>query len=371
MREPVKRLELYEAIKRDIANRIYLPGEFLPNELELAAKYGYARNTVRPALSMLEDEKILELMKGKGRRICQPEVEKPQVPLTFLLPCADFLSETIQIPQSLHTRQILQGVSQVAFEHNCRVQTVPVSSTNDQHNIDWGQLDFIDSTSKVIVTTHWYCNLLPLLKVRGCKVVHIENQTYHTKLYANYLKNWRVLTIDRISAMERAVKFLADRGCERIALVRFGLSEKDHPVLSGYKSGLKKCGLQYCAWLDVENYPNKAITRLTADFYQKNNFDALILDPYQVCMLRTQKSLNHCLALPDNVKIMADDEIGYNQRTFPSLSSLDYQYEEIGRAAAQYLLKEDFRPGNEIFPAKIIERESTICETEQLTLLAT
>ena len=41
-------------IKRDIANGLYRPGEFLPNELELAKKYAYARNTVRPALAMLE-----------------------------------------------------------------------------------------------------------------------------------------------------------------------------------------------------------------------------------------------------------------------------------------------------------------------------
>jgi len=69
MREPVKRLELYEAIKRDIANKIYLPGEFLPNELELAEKYGYARNTVRPGLAMLEDDNLVELLRGRGRQI--------------------------------------------------------------------------------------------------------------------------------------------------------------------------------------------------------------------------------------------------------------------------------------------------------------
>lgn len=371
MRNPVKRLKLYEAMKLDIAAGVYANEAFLPNEFELSEKYGYSRDTVRSALAMLEDDRIIELLecKSKGRRICPVDVRKTAIPITFLLPCPNFISDTILSPYSQHTHQMLKGVSQIAFEHNCRVQTVPVSPTNYPHDIDWNQLDFINSESKVLVDGYWYCDLFPLFKERGCKVVFIDNQDYMLKLYADYLKNWFVLSLDRVSAMKSAVKLLADRGCRRIALAHSDIEETDHPVLQGYKAGMADCGLKYTAWLDTLGTSNKTIGGVIADFYKKNHFDGLLLDPFQVCRLRTQQSLNYCLGLPENVKIMANDEINYNQQAFPSLSGLDFPYDEIGRVAARYLLESEFIPGRQIFSAQIIERESTMHETERLALI--
>ena len=125
------------------------------------------------------------------------------------------------------------------------------------------------------------------------------------------------------------------------------------------------------AWIDPLNINNKTIGEIIADFYKKNHFDALLLDPILVFRLRTQRSLNYGLGLPENVKIMANDEINYNQQTFPSLSALDYPYDEIGRVAARRLLEDEFRPGRQIFDARIIERESTMHETERLALTTT
>ncbi|MEI8248510.1 MAG: substrate-binding domain-containing protein, partial [Lentisphaerota bacterium] len=220
--------------------------------------------------------------------------------------------------------------------------------------------------------SYWYRDLFPLFKERGCKVALVENQTDHFKLYADYLKNWFVLSANSISAMESAVKLLAERGCRRIALAESHLEEeKEHPVLYGYKSGLAKCGLQYAAWIDTLNINSKNIGEVIADFYKKNHFDALLLNPILVFRLRTQRSLNYCLGLPESVKIMANDEINYNQQAFPALSSLDFPYDEIGRVAARRLLEDEFRPGRQIFDARIIERVSTMHETERLALITT
>lgn len=368
MREPVKRLLLYEAIKEDIASGVYLPGSFLPNELELAVKYGNARDTLRLALAMLEDDRIIELLKGRGRRVC-PAGNAPTRPLiTFLLPCADFLSETYVFAVAQMTRRILKGVSQIAFEYNCRLETVPVSPTNNAHDIDWQRLNFINSDSKILAFGYWYSDLFPLFKKFGCRVAFIENQSYHYKIYADYLKDWAVLTIDRFNAAKAAVGFLAERGCRRIAMVRCDLDKKDHPSLLGYKAGLSECGISYAAWLNTLAADDENITGIMADFYKKNKFDAVLLDPYLICRLRTRHSLNCYLGFPENVKIMADFESIYNQRVFPSLSSTDFPYEEIGRIAARRLLEDRFRKEQQAFNGTIIERESTMHENERLIL---
>lgn len=341
-------------------------GSRFPTEHELCAEFGVSRATINKVMVKLTEDGVLTRTPRKGSFVMR--AVKPQVPITFLLPCADFISDTAQFPNSLHTRQLLQGVSHVAFEHNCRVQTVPVSPTNYKHDIDWNQLEFVDSNSLIVMSTFWYCDLFPLFNERGCRVALIENQTYHSSVYADYLKDWCVLTMDRIHAMEEAVKILSARGCRRIALAKNDLNEKDHPSLHGYKSGLAKCRLPYSAWTDTSSTTGEAISGFIADFYKQNNFDALLLDPYLVAGMRTRNSLNHCLSLPAEVKLMADDEITFNRRSFPSLSSIEFPYEEIGRIAAQRLLEDEFKPGRQFFNARIIERESTMHETEQLAL---
>lgn len=369
MRSPVKRLKLYEAMKSDIASGVYLSGAFLPNEFELADKYGYSRETVRWALTMLEDDRIIELLKCKGRRIRSGIVGESRPLINFLLPCAGFLSETPLSEHAQSTRRILSGVSQIAFEYNCRVETVPVSPTNNRHEINWSKLDFVNSESRLVISGgYWYCDLFPLFKERGCKVAFIENQTYEFKLYADYIKEWYVLSMDRVTALESAVKFLAERGCRRIALVHCGISEKDHPVLHGYKSGLAKCGLRFTAWLDALNSNDDNIGNMIAGFYKKNNFDALLLDPYLVFRMRTRHSLHYCLGLPAGVKFLTTEEISYNHLALPSLSSVEFSYEEMGRIAAKGLLENQFRPGQQFFNAGIVERESTMHEVEQLVL---
>ena len=359
--------QILETLRHRLAE---LPeGTRFQTERNLCAEFGVARATMTKVMVKLVEEGLLSRFTSKGSFVQKPQ--KPGVPITFLLPCANFISDTIQSPYSLHTHQMLKGVSQIAFDHNCRVQTVTVSPTNYRHDIDWKQLDFINSDSRVLVDDYWYCDLFPLFKERGCKVAFIEHQTYHFKQYADYLANWFVLSTDRISAMESAVKLLADRGCRRIALAQSNIEEKDHPVLHGYKSGMAQCGLQYAAWMDTLSSSNKPIGEVIADFYKKSHFDGLLLDPLLVYRLRTQRSLSYCLGLPENVKIMASDEINYNQQAFPSLSALDLPYDEIGRAAARRLLEDEFRPGQQMFKARIIERESTMYETELSTLVTT
>ena len=342
-------------------------GSRLPTEHELCAEFGVSWTTINKVMVKLTDDGLITRTPRKGSFVMK--AVKPQMPITFLLPCADFISETNEFSYSQHTRQILKGVSQVAFEYNRRVQTVPVSPTNDKHDIDWKQLEFINSYSKVLVHSYWYCDLFPLFKERGCKVVFVESQVHISKFYTDYFKDWFVLTMNRVNAMEEAVRFLADHGCRRIAIAHNYLENKGNPILDGYKSGVAKCGLQYTGWLDTLNTTDKTIAGVISNFYKKNNFDALLLDPYLVFKLRTQHSLNYCLGLPESVKIMADDEISYNQRAFPSLSSMEYPYEEVGRIAAQRLLKDDFRSGQQLFNARVIERESTMHKTKQLALL--
>ena len=62
----MKRDLIFTELKRGIVTGLYAPGEKLPTELELSARYGVARGTVRESLKRLEEAGYLERVKSKG-----------------------------------------------------------------------------------------------------------------------------------------------------------------------------------------------------------------------------------------------------------------------------------------------------------------
>ena len=361
MRDPVKRLKLYETMKSDIASGVYLAGGFLPNEFELAAKYGYSRDTVRSTLAMLEDDKLVELLKGKGRRISPAKLEKVQVPLTFLLPCPDFLSETSSDVFAQSNRRMLTGVSQIAFEYDYRVETVPVSPTNHAHEIDWRKLDFVNANSLLVVNGYWYRDLFPLLLARGCRVVFVNRQDACLKQHEDFVNNSFLVNINCFGATEAAVEYLFKQGCRRIALFHHYISESEHPIMGGYLSGLRKCGLTFAAWHEL---PEGRITledvkTQLKDFRKKSGgFDGILMDSVTAYALRLH-NIYHELGLPENIKIITSEDSGNNQWMMPQLTSMAFPYEDIGRIATRHLLSPDFLPGEQMVSGRLIEREST------------
>ena len=56
MRYRSKYVQLFERLKREILRGAYQRGQRLPGENEMAQEYGMSRQTVRQALSLLEQE---------------------------------------------------------------------------------------------------------------------------------------------------------------------------------------------------------------------------------------------------------------------------------------------------------------------------
>lgn len=60
-------------LRRSIATGEMAPGAALPTEKELMARYGVSRNTVRNALSALENEGLITSSQGRGRQVRKRE----------------------------------------------------------------------------------------------------------------------------------------------------------------------------------------------------------------------------------------------------------------------------------------------------------
>ncbi len=68
-------LRIYNSLKADIQAKRYQVGEQLPTEAELQQIYGVSRITVKKAMEMLSDERLVERFSGKGTfvRACAEE----------------------------------------------------------------------------------------------------------------------------------------------------------------------------------------------------------------------------------------------------------------------------------------------------------
>jgi DNA-binding GntR family transcriptional regulator len=63
------------ALRQRITGGEFTPGALLPSEAELSAEYSVSRNTLRRALTELEEERLIAVLPGRGRVVA--ELEKP------------------------------------------------------------------------------------------------------------------------------------------------------------------------------------------------------------------------------------------------------------------------------------------------------
>lgn len=61
--------QIAETLRQRIHSGHLIPGSPLPSESALCKEFSVVRNTIRRALAMLENEKLIETLPGKGRAV--------------------------------------------------------------------------------------------------------------------------------------------------------------------------------------------------------------------------------------------------------------------------------------------------------------
>ncbi|HXF97167.1 MAG TPA: GntR family transcriptional regulator [Gaiellaceae bacterium] len=67
--------QLQEVLKEQIESGVWQPGEALPSEPELARAFGVSRVVVRQALAILEDDRQIVRVKGRGTFVAEPKLD--------------------------------------------------------------------------------------------------------------------------------------------------------------------------------------------------------------------------------------------------------------------------------------------------------
>jgi GntR family transcriptional regulator, N-acetylglucosamine utilization regulator len=80
--------QIRKLLRDDITNKVLIPGQKIPSEDELAAKFGVSRMTVRQGISDLIDEGLLYRRHGVGTFVAQPHFERDHSRLTSFVESA-------------------------------------------------------------------------------------------------------------------------------------------------------------------------------------------------------------------------------------------------------------------------------------------
>jgi GntR family transcriptional regulator len=89
--------QLQETLKQQIESGVWAPGDALPSEPELARRFRVSRVVVRQALAILEDDRQIVRIRGRGTFVAQPKLDYRAGGLSRLLLAPRGPDVTIQV----------------------------------------------------------------------------------------------------------------------------------------------------------------------------------------------------------------------------------------------------------------------------------
>lgn len=333
MARDTKKMQIYDLLKERIENGFYPPGTQLPKEVVLAVELGVSRVTLRPALELLELERLIRREKGFGTFVrkeqdvknhvmvlfsaVQDEQEKISNPYIYILPCLQQEAARMNVMLDLCDTHTLQDSDPGQAAARIRERGI--------QGIIWLENNFTGHEP-----------LLETVRKTGLPVLlpHANRSDTEITLFTVMGTNYRELTRD-------GLRYLAAQGHSRVAYI--GDPDMHDIIRSDYFSDVKNAGLdpdpellRLIEWRKGKQMVFDAVGRLmklsdppTAIISYS---DYLSLQIYEYCH-------HEKIRIPDNISVLTiGGQIGCDFLN-PPLSALEYMDSEIGVLAVKTMLE--------------------------------
>lgn len=107
-------IQIRRTLREEINNQTLVPGQKLPSEDELAARFGVSRMTVRQGIGDLIDEGLLYRRHGVGTFVALPHLDRDHTRLTSYLESAR--QEGLEVAVRVLAAEVLPAKRKVALE---------------------------------------------------------------------------------------------------------------------------------------------------------------------------------------------------------------------------------------------------------------
>lgn len=320
--------ELSNKLRKDIQSGVYTEGQKLPSEYELAAATGYSRQTIRQAMSLLENEGLLSRIRGSGTYV---HSSVPCRTATYnIAVVTPYISEYI-FPA------ILQGIDEVLSENG--YTTMLCATRNRVDNERRILMDFlqkpidgliVDGTKTALPNPN--IDLYTHFKDVGIPVVFIN-------AYYPELKKPIYVVVDDRAGGRKICEELLKKGHRNIAGIFKSDDIQGHRRYAGYADALRANGItlsdDHVLWFTTENrddllaaYTMRTLQNCTAVVCYNDEVALQILNVLQ------ENGVN----VPQEMELVSLDNSTLAQMSAVKFLSLSNPKERLGRLAAQKLL---------------------------------
>lgn len=355
-KKQAKYTELVDWIRKQIASEKFLPGQKVYSENRLKEMFQVSRQTVRHAISILEEEGILVRKQGSGtyvNNIRQENLENR----TRIAVVTTYVDGYI-FPK------MIQGIENVLFENGYSVQ---IAFTNNQLSREKTILEDIlnrDEVAGIIMETTKSGlpnpNLPLYEKLQQRKIPVIFINSYYPQM------NIPHVSLNDRMAGEKATEYLIERGHCKIGGI-FKLDDgQGHMRYAGYLDAMQEAGIEIndsrIVWVDTAmmqrlgEYRNLLMSRL-------NDCTAAVCYNDQVAFEAASIFNSLDIRIPEDISLVSIDDSELAVLGDVALTSIPHPKDKLGEKAALNLLKMIQNPaydGNFEFGAEIIGRESVM-----------
>lgn len=277
---PSKQEMIYSYLLKMFREETFKNGK-LPSEIDLAARIGVARRTLRYTLAHLENEGII-IRTNHGTFLKKQHRKTESIPITVLVPCSNYYTASGYWSSYL-THQMISGAMEAAVKAGTYAVTLPITINNDPSQIDLSQFRHLDQDSMVIFNgIEWAPEILSILLELKCRCGIISTRPVQLEIFKeNKVPFYNAYLWNYWNCLGDAIEQLVQDGAQKI--VYFGRATTD--ISKRGKAHFIECCNHWNIGFSEDQYvlfdsslPCQQVLEELGKVYRKMEFDGLIFD---------------------------------------------------------------------------------------------
>ena len=342
-------------LRHDIAAGIYKDGDALQTEAELKKTFGVSRQTVRQAISLLENDGLVIRRRGSGTYVNHSARKHSGVLNVGVI--TTYITDYI-FPS------IVRGLEGVLSAEGC-IMSLSATYNRADHERSMLQrilespLDglIVEGTKTALPNPN--IGLYEKLLERNIPFVFING-------YYPQLPQAVYVVMDDEAGGRMAAAYLAQQGFSRIGGIFKSDDMQGHLRYQGFFAEMQHRGLhvrdENVCWFTTENKKRFLKDETGMEFMRslKNTVDAVVCYNDEIALQLIAALEENGMTVPRDVSILSFDNSAYASVCHPKLTSLSHTKDEFGRIAAGKLLNMMMgkQETSAVLPWSLVERDS-------------
>jgi DNA-binding LacI/PurR family transcriptional regulator len=347
---------IYEKIKKDIAEKQYLEGDFLPTESEIAEEFETSRPTVTKAFEKLRNEKFIYSRAGYGTVVLRSELTDGKK-IGLLIPqygraeIFEPICSAIREESKKHYWQV-NLPSELLDSKDIKKTTKLLCAKFIREEFDGV---FFSPSNRIPDNVNFNLGILDQLRKARIDVVLIDRE----------IVNWPnqtacdLVAVDNILAGLMVTGHMLKQGCKMIAFAKHKTSSTMIDLrIIGAREAVRQANLPQetlrVIEMDEEHNPEEVL---------KQRLCGLICANDEMAADLMRKLLDNGIRIPEDLKVAGFDDVKYAEFLSVPLTSYRQPCEEIGRIGVHTMLTRfahpEFAPIRVNLQGELVTRFST------------